>query len=66
MSRTFYSEYVNHCLRFYARHDRPKFHSEADKHKRHFHVAGAWVYPLQGTWTCNERQSEIGCHQVRA
>lgn len=32
MSRTFYSEYVNHCLRFYARHDRPKFHSEADKH----------------------------------
>lgn len=31
MSRTFYSEYVNHCLRFYARHDRPKFHSEADK-----------------------------------
>jgi hypothetical protein len=32
MSRTFYSEYVNHCLRFYARHERPKFHSEADKH----------------------------------
>lgn len=26
---------------------------------RHFHVAGAWVYSLQGTWTCNERQSEI-------
>ena len=23
-------------------------------------------YSLQGTWTCNERQSEIGCHQVRA
>ena len=36
------------------------------QHERHFHVAGAWVYPLQGAWTCNERQSEIGCHQVRA
>lgn len=32
MARAFYSQYVNHCLRFYARHDRPKFHSEADKH----------------------------------
>ena len=32
MSRAFYSEYVNHCMRFYARHDRPaKFRSEADK-----------------------------------
>lgn len=29
--RAFYSEYVNHCLRFYARHPRPIFHSEADK-----------------------------------
>lgn len=32
MSRTFYSEYVNHCLRFYARHENPKFRSDADKH----------------------------------
>lgn len=31
MARTFYSEYVNHCLRFYARHDNPKFRTEADK-----------------------------------
>jgi hypothetical protein len=31
MSRAFYSEYVNHCLRFYARHQKPTFHSEADK-----------------------------------
>ncbi len=31
MARTFYSEYVNHCLRFYARHPIPKFHSDADK-----------------------------------
>lgn len=29
--RAFYSEYVNHCLRFYARHPRPIFHSDADK-----------------------------------
>lgn len=29
--RAFYSEYVNNCLRFYARHPRPIFHSEADK-----------------------------------
>lgn len=29
--RTFYSEYVNHCLRFYVRHPNPKFHSAADK-----------------------------------
>lgn len=32
MSRSFYSEYVNHCMRFYARHPKAKFHSEADKH----------------------------------
>lgn len=31
MARAFYSEYVNHCLRFYARYPRPKYHSEADK-----------------------------------
>lgn len=31
MGRAFYSQYVNHCLRFYARHPKPKFHSEADK-----------------------------------
>ena len=31
MARAFYSEYVNHCLRFYARHQNPKFKSEADK-----------------------------------
>lgn len=31
MSRAFYSEYVNHCLRFYARHQKPSFHSAADK-----------------------------------
>lgn len=29
--RTFYSEYVQHCMRFYARHPRPKFRSDADK-----------------------------------
>ena len=29
--RAFYSDYVNHCLRIYARHPSPKFHSDADK-----------------------------------
>lgn len=29
--RTFYSEYVQHCMRFYARHTNPKFKSDADK-----------------------------------
>lgn len=29
--RTFYSEYVQHCMRFYARHPRVKFRSDADK-----------------------------------
>lgn len=29
--RAFYSDYVNHCLRFYARHSHPIFHSEVDK-----------------------------------
>lgn len=29
--RTFYSEYVQHCMRFYARHPNPKFRSDADK-----------------------------------
>lgn len=32
MSRTFYTEYVNHCLRFYVRHPNPKFKSDVDKH----------------------------------
>lgn len=31
MGRTFYSDYVNHCLRFYCRHPNPIFHSDADK-----------------------------------
>lgn len=31
MARAFYSQYVNHCLRFYARYQKPKFHSEVDK-----------------------------------
>ena len=29
--RTFYSEYVQHCMRFYARHPHPTFRSETDK-----------------------------------
>ncbi len=29
--KTFYSDYVNHCLRFYARHKEPEFKSEADE-----------------------------------
>lgn len=31
MGKSFYSDYVNHCLRFYARYANPVFHSEADK-----------------------------------
>lgn len=29
--KTFYSEYVQHCMRFYARYAHPKFRSDADK-----------------------------------
>lgn len=29
--KTYYSDYAQHCMRFYARHPRPKFHSDADK-----------------------------------
>lgn len=30
--RSFYSDYVNHCLRFYSRHPKPNhFRSEADR-----------------------------------
>lgn len=29
--RTFYSEYVQHCMRFYVKHPSPKFKSDADK-----------------------------------
>ncbi len=32
MTRTHYSDYVQHCLRFYARYENPKFRSEAEKH----------------------------------
>lgn len=31
MPTTFYTEYVNHCLRFYARYDNPIFSNEIDK-----------------------------------
>lgn len=29
--KTFYSEYVQHCMRFYTRHPNPKYRTEADK-----------------------------------
>ena len=29
--RSYYSDYVQHCMRFYARHPNPKFNSEAEK-----------------------------------
>lgn len=31
MARAFYSDYVTHCLRFYARYDTPVFHNDVDK-----------------------------------
>lgn len=31
MGRTFYSDYVDHCMRFYARYPHPKFRSQTDK-----------------------------------
>lgn len=31
MPRTFYTEYVNHCLRFYTRYTNPIFTSDIDK-----------------------------------
>lgn len=31
MAKTFYSEYVGHCMRFYARHDLTEKRSEADE-----------------------------------
>lgn len=33
--RTYYTDFVSHCMRFYARHRDPKFHSEADKKNWH-------------------------------
>lgn len=29
--KTFYSEFVRHCMRFYVRHPKPQFRSDADK-----------------------------------
>lgn len=29
--KTYYSDYVQHCMRFYARHPNPKFKSETEK-----------------------------------
>ena len=31
MSKAFYSDFANHCLRFYTRHENPTFNSEADR-----------------------------------
>ena len=32
MNKTFYSDYVRHCLRFYARYPTPNFRTPTDKH----------------------------------
>ncbi len=29
--KTFYSEYIQHCMRFYARHPHPTYRSDTDK-----------------------------------
>lgn len=29
--RAYYSEFVNHCIRFYVRYPQPRFHSDTDK-----------------------------------
>lgn len=29
--KTYYSDYIQHCMRFYARHPHPDFHSDVDK-----------------------------------
>jgi hypothetical protein len=31
MSKHFYTEYVRHCLRYYARNRKPRFNTEVDK-----------------------------------
>ena len=31
MNRPFYTEYVRHCMRFYARNRNPRFNTEVDK-----------------------------------
>lgn len=31
MNRPFYTEYVRHCMRFYARNRKPRFNTEVDK-----------------------------------
>ena len=30
--KTFYTEYVHHCMRFYVKYPNPKYRSDADKH----------------------------------
>ena len=29
--KTFYSDYVRHCMRFHVKHPHPEFHSDVDK-----------------------------------
>jgi len=29
--KSYYSDYAQHCLRFYCRHSNPRFHTDADK-----------------------------------
>lgn len=31
MSKSYYSDYAKHCLRFYVRHPNPRFHSMCDR-----------------------------------
>lgn len=33
--KAYYSDYVQHCMRFYARHPHPKFHNEVEKQNWH-------------------------------
>lgn len=43
--KTYYSDFVNHCLRFYARHKDPKFKTDSEKKNWHSCDSVLKTYP---------------------
>lgn len=57
--RTFYSSYIEHCMRFYARHSNPTFRSDADK--QNWKVCEDAIK----TFTDNEQDILLGIYRDR-
>ena len=59
MAKAFYSEYVKHCLRFYARHADPVFRNDIDRYNWNACESALRLYSgkEECSWKCIEAQT---------